>query len=267
MYQRPSEPLSIGGVLDNGIALFKASLAKTFPLALAGGLLSTLPEIVTRVTGRGSLQEALVGGSIGLPLGVVAISSLLTMAAYLAVLSIQDGISNNRSVAIDEAVLAGLTRLPAMLGASILYGVAIFVGLILLIVPGIIISVYWILYVIAVIADQKGPVQSLGYSYQLIKGYWWRTAAILGVLGIIAMVLYTALIMFVAGGVIGGAMGGAMGGEESTGLLIFTFVVTPLIAAVMTPFFYAILLEMYNDLKLRRGGHDLLRRAESIVSA
>ena len=263
MYQRPSEPLSIGGVLDNGIALFKASLARTFPLALAGGLLSTLPEIVTRVTGLGSLQDALVGGSIGLPLGVVAISSLLTMAAYLAVLSIQDGISNNRSVAIDEAVLTGLTRLPAMLGASILYGVAIFIGMILLIVPGIIISVYWILYTIAVIADQKGPVQSLGYSYQLIKGYWWRTAAILGVLGIIAMVLYTALIMFVAGGVIGGAMGS----EESMGLLIFTFVVTPLIAAVMTPFFYAILLEMYNDLKLRRGGHDLLRRAESIVSA
>lgn len=31
MYQRPSEPLSTGGVLDNGIQLFKASVAKTFP--------------------------------------------------------------------------------------------------------------------------------------------------------------------------------------------------------------------------------------------
>ncbi len=263
MYQRPSEPLSIGGVLDNGIALFKASMAKTFPLALVGGLLSTLPELVTRLTGLGSLQGALVGGNIALPLGVVAVTSLLTMAAYLGVLSIQDAISNNRSMAIDEAVLAGLTRLPAMLGASILYGIAVVFGMILLVVPGIIISVYWILYTIAVIGDRKGPVQSLGYSYQLIKGYWWRTATILGVLGIIAMVLYTALIMFVAGGVIGGVMES----EESMGLLIFTFVVTPLIAAVLTPFFYAILLVTYNDLKLRRGGDDLLRRAELSVSA
>ena len=263
MYQRPSEPLSIGGVLDNGIALFKATVTKTFPLALVGGLLSTLPELVTRVTGLGPLQSALLAGNIALPMGMVAIASLLTMAAYLGVLAIQDAISNNRSMAIDEAVLAGLTRLPAMFGASILYGVAVVFGMILLVVPGIIISVYWILYAIAVIADRKGPVQSLGYSYQLIKGYWWRTATILGVLGIIAMVLYTALIVFVAGGVIGGVMES----EESTGLLIFTFVVTPLVTAVLTPFFYAILLVTYNDLKLRRGGDDLLRRAELSVSA
>jgi hypothetical protein len=263
MYQRPSEPLSIGGVLDNGIQLFKASVAKTFPLALAGGLISTLPQIFTQVTGLGPYETALLGDSVGTILGVVLITSLLAMAAYLAVLSIQDAISNNRIMAIDEAVLAGLTRLPAMLGASILYGLAIGLGLVLLIVPGIILSVYWILFTIAVISDRKGPVQSLGYSYQLIKGHWWRSATILGVLGIIAMVLYAALIMLVAGG----AIGGAIGNEDSAGLLIFSSLTTALVSAAVTPLFYAILLVMYNDLKLRRGGDDLLRRAESSVSA
>jgi len=263
MYQRPSEPQSIGGVLDNGIQLFKASLARVFPLAMAGGLLSTLPEIVTRVTGLGSIEAALLGGSMGLVLAAVFITSLLTFAAYLAVLAMLDAMANNHSMAIDEAVLAGLTRLPAMLGASILYSLAVLVGMILLIVPGIIISVYWILYTIAVISDRKGPVQSLGYSYQLIKGYWWRTATILGVLGIIAIVLYSALIMLVAGGM----LGGALDSEDSVGLLVFTFVITPLVTAVMTPFFYAILLVTYNDLKLRRDGDDLLRRAELSVSA
>ncbi len=263
MYQRPSEPLSIGGVLDNGIQLFKASVAKTFPLALAGGLISTLPQIFTQMTGLGPYETALLGDSVGTVLGVVLITSLLAMAAYLAVLSIQDAMSNNRSMAIDEAVLTGLTRLPAMLGASILYVLAIIFGMILLIVPGIIISVYWILYAIAVVADRKGPVQSLGYSYQLIKGYWWRSAAILGVMGIIAMVLYAALMMLVAGGVIGGVIGY----EESAGLLIFTSLTTALVSAAVTPLFYAILLVTYNDLKLRRGGDDLLRRAELSVSA
>lgn len=262
MYQRPSEPLSIGGVLDNGIQLYKASVVKTFPLALAAGLISSLPQIYTQITGLGSYETALLGDSMGSVLGVVLITSLLAMAAYLAVLSIQDAMSNNRTMAIDEAVLTGLTRLPAMLGASILYVLAIIFGMILLIVPGIIISVYWILYAIAVVADRKGPVQSLGYSYQLIKGYWWRSATILGVLGIIAMVLYAALIMLVVGGVIN-----APGSEESTGLVIFTSLATALVSAAVAPLYYAILLVMYNDLKLRRGGDDLLRRAESSVSA
>ncbi len=262
MYQRPSEPLSIGGVLDSGIQLFKDSVARVFPLSLAAGLLSTLPEIVTRLTGLGSVESALLGGSMGIVLATVLITFLLTMAAYLAVLAMLDAIAANHGMAIDEAVLAGLTRLPAMLGASILYSLAVLVGMILLIVPGIIISVYWILYAIAVVADRKGPVQSLGYSYQLIKGYWWRTTAILGVLGIIAMVLYSALIMLVAGGMVGGALDS----EESVGMLVFTFVITPLVTAVMTPFFYAILLVTYNDLKLRREGDDLLRRAELSVS-
>ena len=262
MYQRPSEPLSIGGVLDNGIQLFKASVVKTFPLALVAGLISSLPQIYTQITGLGAYETALLGDSMGTVLGMVLITSLLALAAYLAVLSIQDAISNNRTMAIDEAVLAGLTRLPGMLGATILYMAAIMVGTILLIVPGIVISVYWILFAIAVVSDRKGPLQSLGYSYQLIKGYWWRSAAILGVMGIIAMVLYAALIMLVVGGVIN-----APGSEESTGLVVFTSLATALVSAAVAPLYYAILLVMYNDLKLRRGGDDLLRRAESTVSA
>ena len=59
---------------------------------------------------------------------------------------------------------------------AILYGLAIVVGLILLVIPGIILSISLCLAFYLVALENKGAVDSLKSSHALVKGYWWRTA-------------------------------------------------------------------------------------------
>ena len=62
------------------------------------------------------------------------------------------------------------------LGGSILFMVLIGLLFLLLIVPGIIFSVYWILTMFVWFNEPKlGFMNSLKKSRELVKGRWWRT--------------------------------------------------------------------------------------------
>ncbi len=62
-----------------------------------------------------------------------------------------------------------------VIGASILSGIIIVGGFILLIVPGIIFAVWFAFVMYAVALDGKDSVSSLTFSKNLVKGKWWAT--------------------------------------------------------------------------------------------
>lgn len=59
------------------------------------------------------------------------------------------------------------------LGATILYGLVVFAGLILLIIPGIIWAVRFSFSRIIVVDAQMGPVAAMKESYELTRGKFW----------------------------------------------------------------------------------------------
>ena len=46
MYEQPDSPLTIGGVLDSGIKLFKVSFNRVVWLAIAAGFFSQIPGLM-----------------------------------------------------------------------------------------------------------------------------------------------------------------------------------------------------------------------------
>ena len=43
MYQLPAAPLSLGGILDDGFKLFKASWKQLLPIAVVASVLASVP--------------------------------------------------------------------------------------------------------------------------------------------------------------------------------------------------------------------------------
>jgi hypothetical protein len=142
-------------------------------------------------------------------------------------------------------------------GASLLFGFAITVGLLLFIVPGIyLMGIFQLVFVVIVVEDARIG-RAFGRSRQLIKGHWWRSAVIISVAIVILIVL----------GLLDGLVAALAAAIGSAAIAFFAnqvvgFVVNIIIVGWMP----SILLAMYYDLKLRHEGEDLSARVEALAA-
>jgi len=127
-----------------------------------------------------------VGGPVGYSEGVpaimrqweqlLAILIMLTLqplgTAIVVYAAFQD--MRDRPVEIGVSVARALARFPALVGLTILMTVAVMMGFVLLIVPGIILMVMWYLAVPVCMVEKTGPVRSLDRSQRLTKGHRWK---------------------------------------------------------------------------------------------
>src|SRR5580658_5606382 len=143
MYQKPTVPRSIGGVLDDSIRLFKASFSKAVVPSL---LMSAVVVVQLLVQMRSGLLTAGSSGIQGL-MGASAaaasagsalasfLGSLVDVVLYGAVVVIVIGVSRGDAPTFGAAFGAAWRRFGAMLGASILVGFIAGFGLILAFIP------------------------------------------------------------------------------------------------------------------------------------
>lgn len=112
-------------------------------------------------------------------------------------------ILERRSVDLSETLNFTVSRLPSLLGAGIVTGILIVVGLICLVVPGIILAIMFSLVVPAIVIERVGALESLSRSRRLVGGRWLKTFGLLLVIYIITFV--AALIFDAVGSVFGPA--------------------------------------------------------------
>ncbi len=256
MYERPGEPQSIGGILDSGFKLFRASFGQVVGLAIVAGFVSQLPGVlVTLMVGGENAQDSL----FTVMLISFLIVMLISMVFYAAIVSRMHGTHVSREVSLGESFSMGFSCMLPLLGCMLLYGLAIGVGSILLLVPGIILSLSLMFGPYILIIERGGVLDSLKRSHTLVWGYWWRTSAIILIAGFIMMVAYV-LVGIVA------AVAVVMEPESvlSPSYMLVEALVTALLSGLITPLFYALTLSAYYDLRLRRQGEDLAERIDAV---
>src|SRR5580693_4977855 len=170
-------PLS--GVLDEAWRMYKAYakhlLAIAFVVYLVAAVISAL--------------LALIGGSIGTVLGaLVAIVAAFLLQATL-VKAVQDVRDGRVDMSIGETIAAARPYLWSVAGASILAGIAIGIGLILVIVPGLILATIWAVIVPVIVIERTGALASFGRSRELVRGRAWHVFATLVLVYIILIVV------------------------------------------------------------------------------
>ncbi|MFX1487270.1 MAG: zinc-ribbon domain-containing protein [Promethearchaeota archaeon] len=139
-------------------------------------------------------------------------------------------------------------RFLSLLGSAILFGLAVIVGFILLIIPGILFFVWFLLSSQCVILEDQTAASSLGRSKYYVGGNWWKTFGVVIVAGIIMGV--------------GMAISNAIAYAFVTGLagiIGYTFIVSvisgivsAIVTAFITPFWIVAATVLYHDLKARK---------------
>jgi hypothetical protein len=258
MYEAPQAPLTIGQVLDQGFKLFKESFAGVWLFALIVGVISIPFNSISSSLSPDAVQTGAFGAGFAVFMVVAFLVYVIgTIVLYGAITSRIGAIANGSPITAGEALNIGFRRGPAYFGTSVLLGLIVFVGLLLLIIPGIWLGVALFLGTIAVIIDRKGPVESLQYSWEIVKGNWWRTAITMTIIGLIVGVVYV-LIGTVVGLLIGLGMEDAA--DPGPIVLALDLFIVPLLQVVLLPITYSLFIALYRDLKLRHEGSDLAER-------
>lgn len=252
----PEQPQSIGKTLDAGIKLYLASFKSVIVLSLMYGFISVIPQLL-----MSRVAPAMRAGHWGTIVPIFFALFFFNLLLINALVYRIGMVARDTPVSLGAALKLGLKRLLPVIFGSILYGLSVALGLVLLIVPGIILMFSLFFFSAAIILDGVGMRASLGLSHRLVWGNWWRTTTVLSVIAIISFAFYIGL-----GALIGVAVGMSVGNNAA----LVQQLVQPVIAlfsAFLTPLFYSILVVLYHDLKVRKQGTDIAARLESAFVA
>jgi hypothetical protein len=207
------------GVLGEAWAIYRAHTAHL--LAIAFGFYVVTAVVV-------GLLDLL--GLVGLFLGwIIELFSTFLLQATL-IKAVQDVRDGRVDLSLSETVSSAWPYILPVALASILAGIAITIGLILVIVPGLILITIWAVIIPVIVLDRSSAIDSFGRSQQLVRGYGWPVFGTLVVLFIIEIAVSIVL------GIIFGALPTVVGHGLST--VIAGTLVAPFIALTVTLIYY-----------------------------
>lgn len=127
-----------------------------------------------------------MGGAFGWTLVGLLVSLVTTALLQGSLIHAAVADYRGRKAAIGESLSTGLRHLVPLVVISILFGLAVTFGLILLVIPGLFILVKWLMAVPAEVAENTGIGGAFGRSWQLTKGRWWPIFGLLILYAILA---------------------------------------------------------------------------------
>lgn len=182
--------LSPGDVIGRAFTIYRDQIGVLLPVAL---VVFAVDALARWVFDRGLL--ALVSVLISLVLATLYEGMVVQL-----VRDVQDGRRDNTVGELFGSVSPVLLPLIAV---SILAGLGIGIGFVLLIVPGLVLLTFWSVVAPVVVIERPGVFEAFGRSRELVRGYGWPVFAtvVLVFLLVIAASIAAALIGLVLGDV------------------------------------------------------------------
>ena len=271
-------PLRIGEILDvaikvymrHALDLFKLVVLLVAPVQIIGALvlISTTPDAsfldpaapfdpanqqqIPQVE-MSELWAAIAGSIVVWLLNLVA-SLLATAACFHAIGSAYLG----TPVDWRQSLSLAMKRIWSLLWLTLLTTVALIIGFVACIIPGIWLWVSFTVAVPALLAEDMRGSQALRRSYTLVKGRWWPTLGALLIGLVIAMIItsiFGAILAFVSFTDVG---------DNIAITAILNSLANLLASVLVTPFQAAVVAILYFDLRVRKEGFDLQLMASRI---
>ena len=224
--------MSVGEILGGSWNLYTKFFVRFFVVAI---IVFAVVELIYAL----ALTAARHGGALAGLLSLVAVvvgfvgTCLLQGALVFAVQDVRDGKIDTTVGELFEKVRPYIGTL---VGGSLLAGLGIFVGFILLIVPGLILLTWWCLLVPSIVLEGKGATEALGRSRELVKGHAWT---------VFGVVIITSILSGIAAAILGAVF-------SFLGTFLGHWIGGAISQAVIGPFFAVALTLMYfklHDLK------------------
>jgi len=144
--------------------------------------------------------------------------------------AVQDVRDGRVDLSIGDTVRAAMPYIAPVAGASVLAGIAIAIGLFLIIVPGLFLITIWAVIVPVIVLERSGALASFGRSQQLVRGRGWHVFATLVLVYVILLVVNLVLALIFS----------ALPHALSNGLssIISGTLIAPFLAVVVTLVYY-----------------------------
>lgn len=264
---RPAlQPLTVTGTVDAAFTIYRRRFRDLViiaaiilvPLTVITYLLNVTVFDTEVVVDPDTLDMTGFWGALigGLVLAVISYAGTLVISGAVAK-TVGDeyvGVGSDWQNSMRKAV----DRIWALIGASLLYAIGVFLGLLLFIIPGIYLAIRWVVASVTVILEDRGPTAALSRSAELVRGRWWPVFGVM-VLGLI--------IQFVIGAIVGAIFGAVIFASDdpnSAGVLAASAVIDLVIGIFLQPFVAVLVTVIYFDLRVRKEGFDLDRLADQL---
>jgi MFS family permease len=219
--------LDVGGTLSQAFSTYGAQAGVLLPVAFV--LFLAVAVVTWAVAG------SLIGFPIAMAVSIVAGTLYQGMVVGL-VSDVQDG---RRDSSVGDLVRAtGPVVLP-LIGAGLLAGLAIGIGLLLILVPGLILLTIWAVIAPAIVVERTGVIEAFGRSRALVRGNGWQVFG----------VIFTVFVITVIVGIVLGIIGVAISDTAGMRLLfnVISSTLTAPIGALVAAVIYFRLLEIEQE--------------------
>jgi hypothetical protein len=254
-----ARPLRIGEVLDAAIKLYRRKATDLWKIV---ALIIIPVRIIDQLVLYASFPSDVYAhdgsyysstGGTGSALPFIVLFALGLIAASLTVGALSKCLIDaylGRPSDWRRSLAFARERLASLLWLSIIAGVLLFVAYLLLIIPGIWLTVAWSVAVPVLMFEGKGGFGALTRSMELVRGRWWATFG----------AYVVAIILIIAVGVVVGIVFAAIESGlhvNSVGLTLVLDGLGNIIGDIIAyPFLAAVAAVIYMDLRVRKEGID-----------
>jgi hypothetical protein len=176
-----NQKLDVGGTLSQIFSTYGAQAGVLLPVAF--GLYLVV-----------AIVNAIIAGSFILfPLGLAVTVVAATLYQGVVVGLVKDVQDGRRDSTVGDLIDATWPVVLPLIGVGILAGIAIGIGFLLLIIPGLILLTIWAVIAPVIVVEHSGVMDSFGRSRELVRGNGWPVFGVIFVVflisGIVAAIL------------------------------------------------------------------------------
>lgn len=218
-----TDRLKPGDVIGSALEIYGAQVWVLIPAAIAVFAILAVARVV------------FTGAAVAL----VSILSIVLATFYqgMVVELVRDVQDGRRDNSVGQLFGSVAPIVLPLIGLSLVVGLGVAVGFVLLIVPGIYLMTIWAVAAPSLVIERRGVFAAIGRSRELVKRHGWQ------VLGVIAVVVVLALLTGIAVGALASGLGngGVAVVQWAANVIVSPF--TALVSAVM----YFSLLRLHGE--------------------
>ncbi|MGB3624659.1 MAG: glycerophosphoryl diester phosphodiesterase membrane domain-containing protein [Henriciella sp.] len=183
--------LDIGYVIETTIKVIRERLTELLLLAV---IFIAVPQIVLSFLLSAMFDTAVQTGSImpnfsfSLLIGTIVAALLPILMQAAAVFTTVEALTGRPSD-VGRSVGVALAVFLPLLGLSILMGIGLSIGFMLLFIPGLILLTYWAVTVPSFVIEDTGIIGAFERSAELTKGQRWRIFGLMVLVWVVYMII------------------------------------------------------------------------------
>jgi len=175
--------VTIGSVLDEAWTLFTRFFLRFFLIALVVfAAINLLYALVVAAISSDNNGAAIALAILGLATAVIGATWLQGAFVY----AVQDARDGTFDSSMGEIFARVAPSILPLLGAGLLAGLGIALGLLLLIVPGLILLTLWAVIAPVVVIEKRPVFEAFGRSRELVRGHGWTVFFVVIITGLLS---------------------------------------------------------------------------------